>query len=98
MSSFDEKWKETAKAARKAEPDIPMLPLGFATRVVALSREAVGPVMTWLTSFERYVFKAMAVVALAACVTGGLVANELMEPPSIVPALEDEVAEQFPLL
>ena len=98
MSAFDEKWNEAAGAARKAAPAAPGMPRGFATRVVALSREAVEPVSSWLTSFEHYVFKALAVVAVAAGITGGLVANEMMEPPSIVPALEDEVAEQFPLL
>lgn len=98
MSAFDNKWDETAKAARRHTPALPDMPLGFASRVVALSKEAVEPVITWLSSFERYVYKVMAVIAVAVCITGGLVAKDMLEPPSIVPTFEDEVAEQFPLL
>lgn len=98
MKSFDDKWHDAAGEARKAKPEMPEIPLGFATRVVALSREAAEPVITWLTSFERYVFKMVAVVAIVAVVTGGFVAKDLMATPSIVPAFEEEVADQFPLL
>lgn len=98
MSAFDEKWNKTASAARQVEPELPDLPLGFATRIVAMSCEARESVIGWLNSFERYVFKVMAAVAVAACITGGMVAKEMLEPPSIVPSFEDEVAEQFPLL
>jgi len=98
MSSFDDKWKDAAQTARQVEPEIPEVPLGFATRVVALSREAVEPAITWLASFERYMFKAVAAVGLAVVITGGFVARDYLTPPSIVPAVENEVAEQFILL
>jgi len=98
MSAFEKKWQEAARAARARSPEVPAMPFGFAARVAALSREAAEPVITWLSSFERFVYKALALVAVLVCITGGLVAREMMEPPSIVPAIEDEVAEQFPLL
>lgn len=98
MSSFNEKWHETADAARRSEESLPEIPLGFAGRVVALSRETVEPMVTWLTSFERYIFKAAAAVGLAVVITGTLVARDYLAPPSIVPTVENEVAEQFLLL
>ncbi len=95
MKSFDDKWNDAALEARAASPDLPEIPLGFATRVVTLSREAAEPVISWLTSFERYVFKMVGIIAIAVFVTGGYVAKDLMATPSIVPTFEDEVADQF---
>lgn len=98
MKSFDDKWNEAAGQARENSPELPEVPLGFATRVAALSRAATQPIVTWLNSFERYVFKMVAVVAIVAFITGGFVVKDLMATPSIVPTFEEEIAEQFPLL
>ena len=98
MKSFNDKWNEAADEARDNAPPLPDVPLGFPTRVVALSRAATQPIVTWLNSFERYVFKMVAVVGIVAFITGGFVVKDLMAMPSIVPTFEEEIAEQFPLL
>ena len=98
MSSFEDKWNDATQKARQAEEPIPEVPLGFATRVVALSRETAEPVITWLASFERYIFKTAAAVGLAVVITSGFVVKDYLTTPSIVPAVENEVVEQFILL
>ena len=98
MSSFEDKWNDATQKARQSEEPIPEVPIGFATCVVALSREKAELVITWLASFERYIFKTAAAVGLAVIITGGFMAKDYLATPSIVPAFENEVAEQFILL
>lgn len=99
MNKFEERWHEAATAAGKAAPKpTPEMPLGFATRIAALRREAEAAGPSWISVFERCLFRAAAGVACAVAIAAVGQLGEILQPPSLVPTVENTVVERFLLL
>ncbi len=88
MSTFDQRWLIAAEEARCAvsEP-LPPLPLGFASRVLARSRDAQE--LAWPELVAALSLRALIVTTALCLVSGGYAFSQWYQPRLEVPELEN---------
>ncbi len=88
MKNFDQRWLTAAKEARHADSEpVPPLPLGFAARVLARSRDLQDP--AWLELVAALSLRALIVTTVLCLVSGGYAFSQWYQPRLEVPGLEN---------
>jgi len=88
MKTFDQRWLTAAKEARRADSEpVPPLPLGFAARVLARSRDAQEP--AWSELVAALSLRALIVTTVLCLVSGGYAFSQWYQPRLEVPELEN---------
>jgi hypothetical protein len=97
MNDFDSRWQKLARAARAGTPDsTDSPPFGFATRVVALRRQAAAndPAVSLLAMWQMLTMRALGVTLVLVIL--GVALNFLGgEDDSLSPPIADSMAEAF---
>ncbi len=95
MSAFDQRWQLLARqAGRLLDEKLPELPLGFATRVLARSRET--PVESWEELLGSLSLRAVLITACVCLVSAGFAFAEWYEFGIERPVLEQTVTNELP--
>ncbi|MBL9146284.1 MAG: hypothetical protein JNM99_21575 [Verrucomicrobiaceae bacterium] len=88
MKNFDQRWLTAAKEARRAASEpVPHLPLGFAARVLARSRDLQEP--AWPELVAALSLRALIVTTVLCLVSGGYAFSQWYQPRLEVPELEN---------
>lgn len=96
MNNFDQRWQLLArKAGRLLDETLPGLPPGFATRVLARSREA--PAESWEELLGTLSLRAVLVTTCLCLVSAGLAFNQWYEFRIEPPILERSLTRELPL-
>lgn len=96
MNDFDHRWQLLArKAGRLIDENLPNLPRGFATRVLARSRET--PEESWEELLGALSLRAVLVTTCLCLVSAGFAFSQWYEFRIERPALERSVTSELPL-
>ncbi|MFZ4595077.1 MAG: hypothetical protein ACOYOF_12530 [Verrucomicrobiaceae bacterium] len=96
MNDFDQRWQVLAsKAGRMLDEKLPDLPLGFATRVLAHSREA--PAESWEDLLGALSLRAVLVTTCLCLVSAGFAFSQWYEFRMERPTLERSMTSELPL-
>lgn len=95
MKTFDQRWQQLARqAGRLLDEQLPDLPLGFATRVLARSRET--PVESWEELLGSLSLRAVLITGGFCLVSAGFAFAEWYEFRIERPVLEQTVTNDLP--
>ena len=95
MNEFNQRWQTLAhEAGSLADEALAELPYGFATRVIAGSREAV--VETWEELISALGLRALLVTACLCLITAGFAYSELYPAGIERPELEQTLTNELP--
>lgn len=94
MNDFDQRWQHLAQQARQGpEADLPALPYGFTTRVLAHAREATGE--AWEDVFNGLGLRAVLATAVVFSLSAGYAFSGWFESRIEAPALDRAVTMEL---
>lgn len=94
MKDFDQRWQHLAQEARRAtEADLPALPFGFTTRVLAQARQTTGEV--WVEVLNGLGLRAVLATAVVFGLSAGYAFSGWFESRIEAPALDRAVTMEL---